>query len=201
MIHLILDYGNKVLPPASLLRDVIYALQGVDTDTISFTNDRFEIRENFDVPNRLRDIVSYLGECGWLYRKLRNFLSNRPSGLVAQAFCCSIEKELDEYIKLLSVLDSQQLPQSAQDQRQLSLHRLLVWLHEPRQRLIVLGILVDIVNGDNKQPLCGGAICSALHKCSASGGPFVSGIVTHITEEVILFFLIFVFRLLSLFMK
>ena len=52
-----------------------------------------------------------LSECGWLFMKIRKFSESRQSdvslGLIGQSFCSALHKEQTEYLRLLSVLESQ----------------------------------------------------------------------------------------------
>ena len=58
-----------------------------------------------------RQKVTKLAECGWLYNKIRKYSdarrSDRAFGLAGQSFCTALHKELTEYYRLMSVLESQ----------------------------------------------------------------------------------------------
>ena len=56
-----------------------------------------------------------------------------------QSFCSALNNELTEYYRLIAVLDAQ----SQQGSGALTLRRLLVWTHDPRERLQMLAVLVD----------------------------------------------------------
>ncbi len=97
---------------AQILRELIYAFQGIDGQLFQ----RDPNKDNWIVTRHQldRSIQAYVNrylECGWLYLRLRKFLSdnnNKPSiGLVLQAFCAYISSELKEYHRLLAVLESQ----------------------------------------------------------------------------------------------
>ena len=136
------------------------------------------IRPQYNAPSRIGDFVSSVCECGWLYLKLRAFVKERLPGLVPQALRCAVDAELNEYLKLLGALDAQNLPKSAEEEHQLSLHNLLLWVSEPKKKLSVLAMMVEAV-GQN----IGGKACSILHKFCAHGDKKVKELAEKITVE------------------
>ena len=59
-----------------------------------------------------------------------------------QSFCSALTNELSEYYRLVAVLDTQ-VQQGGVAGQGMTLRRLLVWTHDPRERLQMLAILVD----------------------------------------------------------
>lgn len=135
-------------------------------------------------------VLRYL-ECGWLYLRLRKFLStynNNPSaGLILQAFCAYISAELKEYHRLLAVLESQLgNKDEGADCGNLTLRRLLVWLEQPLDRLKYLNVVCDAVK-DKK----GGVLLSTLYSYSVHGDLFKSSLLKSGLTKVSLIFSIF----------
>lgn len=138
-----------------ILRELIYALQGVDGKI--FQKDAKDMQSlviRVDIEQRsVRALVQRFLECGWLYLRLRKFLStynNNPSaGLVLQAFCAFISAELKEYHRLLAVLESQlgEKGDEGSECSNLTLRRLLVWLEQPLERLKFLNVVCDAIKG------------------------------------------------------
>ena len=63
-----------------------------------------------------------------------------------QSFCSALSQELTEYYRLMAVLDAQVQQGgvvSGGGVGGMTLRRLLVWTHDPRERLQWLAILVD----------------------------------------------------------
>ena len=61
-----------------------------------------------------------------------------------QSFCTALQEELTEYYRLIAVLEGQLHQQKRRGETTgLTLRRLLVWTHDPRERLQMLAILVD----------------------------------------------------------
>ncbi len=121
-------------------------------------------------------VMRYL-ECGWLYLRLRKFIStynNNPSvGLILQAFCAYISAELKEYHRLLAVLESQLgNKDEGADCGSLTLRRLMVWLDQPLERLRYLSIVCDAVREKK-----GGVLLSTIHAYSIHGDQFKSSLL------------------------
>ena len=70
-----------------------------------------------------------------------------------KSFCSALSEELTEFYKLIAVLEAQQQPQTAavppagSGWGQLTLRRLLVWTHDPLERLKYLAVLVGACKG------------------------------------------------------
>ena len=63
------------------------------------------------VSKPVRQLVSKLGECGWLYNRIRTYVQSRSAdkafGLIGQSFCAALHQELTEYYRLIAVLEAQ----------------------------------------------------------------------------------------------
>lgn len=140
-----------------ILRELIYALQGVEGKIFqkdAKDQQALAIKPEIEIEQRsVRSLVLRFLECGWLYLRLRKFLStynNNPSaGLVLQAFCAFISAELKEYHRLLAVLESQlgEKGDEGSECSNLTLRRLLVWLEQPLERLKFLNVVCDAIKG------------------------------------------------------
>jgi gamma-tubulin complex component 3 len=160
-----------------ILRELIYALQGVDGRIFyKDPKDMQTIAIKIEMERSVKmHCLRYL-ECGWLYLRLRKFLatfnSNPSSGLVLQAFCAYIATELKEYHRLLAVLESQLGSKDSADSGNLTLRRLIVWLEQPIDRLKYLNIVCDAIKEKK-----GGVLLSTLHAYSIHGDPFKSSLI------------------------
>lgn len=181
--ELVLD--ETEVSEAALVRDVLYACQGIDGRYVRFDkgSDAYDLPDGVRVPRSTRTLVRKLCELGWLFRKVRGFISDNISrspsdaatevGTVAQAFCSALQEELSDYYKLLAVLESYSLnpiPTPGSDSgvsgNYLSLRRLAVWLAEPAVRMRLMAVLVDGCRG-----LRGGAMAGAIHGHAQHGDP------------------------------
>ena len=75
------------------------------------------------------------------------FFSHPP---LLKSFCSALSEELTEFYKLIAVLEAQQtavVPPVGSGRGQLTLRRLLVWTHDPLERLKYLAVLVGACKG------------------------------------------------------
>ncbi|KAG8461667.1 hypothetical protein KFE25_001285 [Diacronema lutheri] len=106
-------------------------------------------------------------------------------GHVRQALRAAVRRELDDYVRLLALLDEERLGGAraaegggggggggGRARARLTLRKLLLWAHEPRLRLDALCALIERCVTQH-----GGALCNALRECSQHGDPFVAAYV------------------------
>ncbi len=169
---------NLIVNEGFILRELIYALQGVDGKLFQKDpKDMQSIIIKVDMERSVRMMVLRYLECGWLYLKLRKFIStynNNPSvGLILQAYCAYISAELKEYHRLLAVLESQLgSKEEGVEGGNLTLRRLMVWLDQPLERLKYLNIVSDAVKEKK-----GGVLLSTIHAYSIHGDQFKSSLL------------------------
>ncbi|KAG9292620.1 hypothetical protein G9A89_006992 [Geosiphon pyriformis] len=171
-----------------LLRDVVYVFQGIDGQFIKFNteSDSYIVDPKVGVPRPTRDLITKLSELGLLYRRVDSFVKTRVNdssiGLVGQAFCSALQRELTEYFKLMAVLEAhitKQLENQHFIAQGLSLKRLLVWTQESLAKLRLMSVLV---NGCQDQR--GGALVSIIYKHTNHGDPFNQKFINNMLEEV-----------------
>ncbi|BBH07482.1 spindle pole body component 98, partial [Prunus dulcis] len=166
-----------------LVRDVLYACQGIDGKYVKFDSgaDGYVLSDLIKVPRAIRLMVRKLCELGWLFRKVKGYISESmdgfPSedvGTVGQAFCAALQDELSDYYKLLAVLEAQSMnpiplvSETASSGNYLSLRRLSVWFAEPMVKMRLMAVLVD-----KCRVLRGGAMAGAIHLHAQHGDPLV----------------------------
>ncbi|CEF97652.1 Gamma tubulin complex protein 3 [Ostreococcus tauri] len=182
-----------------LVRDVLYACQGIDGEFVKFSpaEQAFVIAPNVNVSAGRRNLIKSLTEVGWLFKKVTSSLGDARTtgvdvetgeGSTRQAFQAAIQRELAEYYKLVAVLESQaqvpiigfmpdgkDAPAAKGADAYLTLRRLFLWLADPLKTLRTLAILVDATYGHR-----GGAILAAIHKYSRHGDPSTTTLVRRI---------------------
>ncbi|KAG0577630.1 hypothetical protein KC19_5G168400 [Ceratodon purpureus] len=181
----------------AIVRDVLYACQGIDGRYVKFNKDAdgYMIDESIKVPKSTRTLVRRLCEVGWLYLRVKNHISesleNGPLeaiGTVGQAFCAALQEELADYYRLMAVLEGQahhSIPlmvgaDSANSVgNYLSLRRLVVWLGEPLVRMRLMAVLVD-----DCKTLRGGAMAGAIHMHAQHGDPLVRAFLRRLLRQV-----------------
>ncbi|KZV37926.1 gamma-tubulin complex component 3 [Dorcoceras hygrometricum] len=148
---------NEVSEEA-LVRDVLYACQGIDGAYLKFDEkaDEYVLPDFIKVPRATRTMVRKLCELGWLFRKVKGYVTDSMDrfpaediGTVGQAFCAALQDELSVYYKLLVVLEGQSMnpiplvSENACSGNYLSLRRLSVWFAEPMVKMGLMAVLVD----------------------------------------------------------
>ncbi|KAL3847372.1 hypothetical protein ACJMK2_018287 [Sinanodonta woodiana] len=177
------------IPESELLKDLVYAFQGIEGKWIRFdaSKDGYRIDSQVGIPKAIRQMVSKLSENGWLYNKIRNYVESRSAdktfGLVGQSFCAALHQELTEYYRLIAVLEAQL--QQEQDQGisetsgGLTLRRLVVWTFDPLSRLKTQAALVDVCKGKK-----GGSLASTIYSYMQHGDPYIRNLIKHILTMV-----------------
>ena len=98
-----------------IVRDLLYVFQGIEGKLIqySFAEDAFILQHQLSVTPSTRKIINELCELGWLFRKVNDWLKRNIEtsvsmdvNQVTQALCFSIQSELNEYFRLMAILDS-----------------------------------------------------------------------------------------------
>ena len=180
-----------------LVRDVLYACQGIDGEFIKFSpaEQAFALAPNVNVSAGRRNLIKCLTEVGWLFKKVSAALGDgRTAGVdgddgdgsTRQAFRAAIQRELASYYKLIAVLEAQaQIPIVAYLERgdgavkggdsYLTLRRLFVWLADPLKMLRTLAVLVDATHGKR-----GGAALAAMYNYSQHGDPASTALVRRV---------------------
>ena len=118
--------------------------------------DGYALSDLVKVPRATLIIVRKLCELGWLFRKVKGYISESMDrfpaedvGTVGQAFCAALQDELSEYYKLLAVLEAQLMnliplvSENISSGNYLSLRRLPVWFAKPMVKMRLMVVLVD----------------------------------------------------------
>ncbi|CAH0492198.1 unnamed protein product [Peronospora farinosa] len=179
------------VPEEVILRDVIYALQGIESRYLYFDDaaDRFQITKSVGVPKPMRKLIRMLCDLGWLYRKVSEYIKQHREelafGLVGQSFCHVLNTELVAYYRLIAILAAQ-IDEDAETRRpservtsSLTLRTLIVWTQDPLDKMRLMARLIDSVEG-----LRGGALASGIHSHVLHGDPDVSESVQAVLRQI-----------------
>ncbi|EQC39439.1 hypothetical protein SDRG_03641 [Saprolegnia diclina VS20] len=176
------------IPESVLLKEVLYAFQGIDSKYIYFNPaiERFEVARHVGVPLPMRDLIRKLTEVGWLYSRLASFIERHSdveaNGVICQSFCHALKTELSDFYRLVALLSAQvdmDTDATTTSAPHLTLKRLYVWTQDPLDRLRVMACLVDSVDG-----LRGGALATGIHMYMEHGDPFVKSLIQTILNQV-----------------
>ncbi|CAD7701696.1 unnamed protein product, partial [Ostreobium quekettii] len=99
----------------ALVRDVLFAVQGIDGtfvkfDRLSQQGGGFVIDPGAGIDAAPAALALRLCELGWLFRKVRAFVEGgggQPGGSVRQALRHALSKEVEDYYRLMAVLEVQ----------------------------------------------------------------------------------------------
>jgi len=192
--------AHESVAESELVRSTLFAMQAISSKHIRFASAQEQVVCMLEpsLPAATRTLIGRLCELGVLYAKCERFVGGRggtqPSGLedisenggsgeggfVRQALCAAMRNELDDYFRLLSLLDAERLgvaraAESAgggNGRGTLTLRKLMLWAHEPRLRLQMMCTLVDQSEG-----VRGGALANSLGLCAQHGDSLVRSYV------------------------
>ncbi|PIA53361.1 hypothetical protein AQUCO_00900144v1 [Aquilegia coerulea] len=193
------EFGNLLKEESEVLegvlvRDVLYTCQGIDGKYVKFDKnlDGYAVGDSVKVPRATKVMVRKLCELGWLFRKVKGYVSEcmdrfpaEDVGTVGQAFCAALQDELSEHYKLLAVLEAQSMnpipmvSEATSTGNYLSLRRLLVWFAEPMVLMRLMAVLVD-----SCKVLRGGAMAGAIHNHAQHGDPLVQEFMRRLLRRV-----------------
>lgn len=163
-----INYGNqlvvnkskstKLLTERDLINDLIFVFQGIDGHYINYNSivNAYCLNPLIPFNDNVYDIVNTLSELGWLYRKVNNHLtffneSNIPSQFI-QSFAFSIQKELSEYYKLVSLFKKmnskyeENSETNSHCEDNLTLKKLILWTFEPLEKMKWLAVCCESVH-------------------------------------------------------
>jgi len=102
---------NKIsmnITEKDLVTDLLYVLVGIDGKYIKFNSltDSYILVDNIPWEENIYDIVNSISEVGWLFKRINKYnfyyKSSNNKSLYIQSLLFAMEKELDEYYKLIS---------------------------------------------------------------------------------------------------
>uniref|UniRef100_A0AAV1UE44 Spindle pole body component n=1 Tax=Peronospora matthiolae TaxID=2874970 RepID=A0AAV1UE44_9STRA len=178
------------VPEEVLLRDVLYALQAIESRYLYFDNaqDRFQITRSVGVPTPMRELIYMLCDLGWLYRKISAYIKQHREmlafGLVGQSFCHMLHTELVVYFRLIAILaaqideDAETRQPSERAASSLTLRTLTVWTQDAFDKMRLMARLID-----SAESLRGGALASSVHSHVLHGDPDVSTFVQAVLKQ------------------
>ncbi|KAF0380096.1 Gamma-tubulin complex component 3 [Gigaspora margarita] len=179
--------NNNEISEILLLRDIVFIFQGIDGQYIKYDkNSSYIIDPKAEISRSTRGILHRLSELGRLFRHVNDFVCTNVNdtsiGLVGQAFCYALQRELTEYYKFIAVLEAQvtKVTDSQQvEHNGLSLKRVLAWTQESLLNLRMMSELVDCCKQKR-----GGALVSTIYNYTNHGDPFIQQFINNMLEEV-----------------
>lgn len=175
--------GNESinLSENDIIRDLLFVFHAIDGHYINFNDqdNAYSIKSGIPLTEPLRTLINTLCEIGFLYKQLNNFLTKPQPGLLRQAFGLSIKEELNEYFKLLALLENLRLESDESGSQSLSLRKLALWIIEPFERLKWLNIMSEGV-----VELIGGDVLSSIYSYRTHGSPAILQLINRILVNI-----------------
>ena len=123
-----------------IINDLIYVFSGINGKYIAYDarEDAFILNKIIPWSEEIYNIVNTLSELGWLYKKIIYYIElfkkeKTSKSQFVQSFIYAIQKELDEYFKLISFF--KKMNNSKIGDKKLNLKKLFLWTLEPREKL------------------------------------------------------------------
>ncbi|CAK7222247.1 Microtubule-nucleating Tub4p (gamma-tubulin) complex component [Sporothrix eucalyptigena] len=177
--HLADSYVETNPSEKTLLRDIPFTLQGLNSETMVFAKDTVLVLPP-TLPAPIVSLLHTLAEPALLYRRLDNFVRSPAKGLLGQSLRAAISSELRAYLSLVATLESQirralaaldgAAPRHGIGRAGVTLKRCVVWTREATMGLRLMALIAE--ESTNKR---GGQLISLIHSFSISHGDPVVG--------------------------
>lgn len=173
-----------------VIRSLLYIFQGISSKHIKYDpkSEAFVLDPNLRLSAPLQDVIYSLCELGWLYLQVSKYVkamekSDLTKGLTMQALGFALQHELQDYYRLLAILEQELNVSVSEDttilSTRLTLLRLRSWLQEPIERMSFLAHLTY-----GLRSLSGGALLSLLRAHTKHGDAAVSEVAVRIMDKV-----------------
>ena len=134
-----------------LVTDLLYVLVGIDGQYIKYNinYDSYILIDNIPWEENIYDIVNSISEVGWLFYKIKKYItfynSSNNNSLYIQSLLFAIQKELDEYYKLISLLKKMNNNDLSNDINHLPLNNNIIEVKKHIKNLNLKNILMSIL--------------------------------------------------------
>ncbi len=138
------EKGNPAagISEAALLHDVLYALLNIEGHFIGLEeNGHFHVKPEYAVSEGTRRLVGQCCTVAFLFRSVVEFLKPEKASQTEHSFADAVQHELVEYYRWVAVLEN------LHKGEELTLRRLLLWEHEPEERLRWVLTVCEAVRG------------------------------------------------------
>ena len=191
-----------------LVKDLLYVLVGIDGKYIKFNShkDSYILIDNIPWEENIYDIVNSISESGWLFKRINKYIlyykSSNNKSLYIQSLLFAIEKELDEYYKLISFFKKMNNNDLSNDITHIPLNNNIKEIQKYSKQLNLKNLLMGIIPYKEKlkwiltcyeavHTLKGSAILSQIYSYVIYLGneKFLNKILNEVTKPFIEFIL------------
>ena len=127
-----------------IINDLLFVFEGINGKYIAYdaSKDAFILSKLIPWSEEIYNIVNSLSELGWLYKKIKNYIdyfkNSKTKSQFVQSFIYAIQKELDEYFKLISFfkkMNNNRKTGNEIGKKDLNLKNLLLWTLDQKEKL------------------------------------------------------------------
>ena len=176
-------------PETSLLRDLPFTLQGLNSATLAYPRDTV-LKLPATLPAPIISLLHRLAEPSLLYRGLSAFVSSPARGLLDQSLRAAVGGELRSYLSLVATLEGQirralasldaSAPRGGIGKAGVTLKRCVVWTREATMGLRLMSLLAE-----ESRSKRGGQLVSLIHGFASShGDPTVAAFADRLLSRV-----------------
>lgn len=131
---------------------------------LSFVTELSASSQQYSISAPTKTLIHRLSELGYLYRRVNTFIKERERvneiGMIEQSLCHHLQTQLNEYYRLIAILETQMASHSSTEKSALSdtdpgrnetgvsLKRLDVWLNDWRLRMRMMSVCVEGAKGE-----------------------------------------------------
>ncbi|TPX16945.1 uncharacterized protein E0L32_003507 [Thyridium curvatum] len=185
------NYSDYNPSETSLLRDLPFTLQGLNSTTMVFYKDK-AIKLPPTLPAPIISLLHALAEPSLLHRGLTSFVNSPAKGLLGQSLRAAINGELRSYLSLVATLEAQirralsaldeSAPRSGIGKAGVTLKRCVVWTREATMGLRLMSVIAE-----ESKSRRGGQLITLIHNFSSSHGDptvaaFAERLLAHVTR-------------------
>ncbi|PJF18130.1 Spindle pole body component [Paramicrosporidium saccamoebae] len=168
-----------------LLRDLVFALQGMDGSLIRMDERtmKMSLTSNVKVSESVRQLVDKIAECGTLCYRIRKSITYfaKTTGTVRQSLFRAVETVLREYLKTVACFEATVASATGSTEGStMTLRKTLAWFSETQTRMHFLDSLLR-----ECQDLHGGPLITAVHKYLSHGNADISSIASVLAGEAL----------------
>ena len=176
----------------TILRDLLYVLQGINGDSMSYNKleNKFEIKnDNLTLSERI--LLEKMSELGWLHKKIDIFLNtNLSKSITRKYFAEVLSQEMQDYHSFIATLEQQIRNIDSENNNKLfSFRKIYIFMLEPLEKLKYLNILIDNIDMSNNDA---SVFLNIVFNFLNMGSPGIQSLFARIFRHVVKPMLLFI---------
>jgi len=185
--------ASLTITEKDIISDLLFVFEGINGKYIAYDalEDAYILNKSIPWSEEIYNIINSLSEIGWLYKKIKVYIdfyknSNIKSQFI-QSFIYSVQKELDEYFKLISFFRKMNMNNKNGNEinkKNLNLKNLILWTLKPKEKLKWIASCCESIHS-----LKGPSILSQIYSFVNYGGcnEYLNNLLNDISKPFINF--------------